>query len=66
MEDENNPVKPVIRIIYPVNIRPNLFPIHIEVYTKDDTASGKLLHTNLSYHIAVFTMVLLSTSLPMY
>ena len=44
VNDKNNPENPVIRITYPVNVPQKLFPIHVEVETKDDTATGKLLH----------------------
>ena len=46
VDDKNNPETPVIRITYPVIVPPHLFPIHIKVEAEDDTASGKLLHTN--------------------
>ena len=45
VDDKNKPTTPVIKITYPVNVSPQLFPIHIHVETKDDTATGKLLHT---------------------
>ena len=47
VDTKNDPEIPVIRITYPTEyVGPKMFPIIIKVEAKDDTATGKSLHTN--------------------
>ena len=62
VDNKNDPEIPVIKITYPTVYYPSrMFPINIKIETKDDTATGKSLHTNFVKCLTTYQIESLST-----
>ena len=66
VDTKDDPEIPVILITYPtVYVAARMFPFSIKVETKDDTATGKSLHTillNVLLHSSIYIVILLFLS----
>ena len=55
VDNKDDPEIPAIRITYPTVYDPSrIFPIIIKIEIKDDTATGKSLHTNFVKYLTTY------------